>query len=331
VTKPSTIDQAFVGGKIRPPRLGRSVLHRPGWSFVLPGLAIIGVFHVGAIGFDVIMSFTDWSLGGADFLGLQNYADLLTSSQFLNALVVTLFFVLGTAPVTLLIAMPLAYLLHTTLANYSIYRILVFTPYVVPTVAGAMIFQTIFSPTPGGFANALLENLGIERRSWLLDGNGIFNLMLAPFGAELTGPLAGPSVALVVVMVVQIWHMLGFTVVVLLGALANLDPGLSEAARVDGASAFRIFRSIAMPLVTPTLLFLSIALTIFSMREFNLIYILTGGGPFGSTETLSIMMVRQFWEENQLGLGATTAIILALVIVFLSWIQSKFSKGEDND
>jgi multiple sugar transport system permease protein len=298
---------------------------------VLPGLVVIGVFHIGAISFDVIMSFTDWSLGGADFIGIQNYIDLLTNGDFYNALIVTLFFVIGTVPVTLAVALPLAYMLHTTLAKYPIYRVLIFTPYIVPTVAGAMVFQTIFGPTPGGLANALLANFGVERRTWLLDGNGVFNILLNPFGIELAQPWSGPSVALVVVMVVQIWHLLGFTVVVLLGALANLDPGLSEAARMDGASGFRIFRSIAMPLVMPTILFLSVALIIFSMREFNLIYVLTGGGPFGSTETLSLMMVRQFWEENQLGLGATTAIILALAIIGLSWIQFKFSKGEDHD
>lgn len=301
--------------------------HGPGWSFVLPGLLVIGVFHIGAFGFNIGMSFTDWSLGGASATGLENYVSLITDPAFYNALAVTLFFVIGTVPITLAIALPLAYVLHTTLAAHSIYRILVFTPYVVPTVAGAMIFQTIFGPTPGGLANSFLAVFGIESQTWLLDGTGIFAKLLAPTGAVLDGVWAGPSLALVVVMVVQVWHMLGFTVVVLLGALSNVDPGLSEAARIDGAGGFRIFRSISMPLVTPTVLFLSIALTIFSMREFNLIYVLTGGGPFGSSETLSILMVRQFWEDNQLGLGATTAIVLSLIIVLLSWVQSKVSKG----
>lgn len=332
MASPATVGPASLGQRgMARARLNRRRSHRPGWLFVLPGLVIIGVFHVGAIGFDVVMSFTDWSLGGADFIAVENYVALLTSADFYNALLVTLFFVLGTVPVTLAIALPLAYLLHTTLSKYSIYRILVFTPYVVPTVAGAMIFQTIFGPTEGGLANAFLASFGVERRTWLLDGNGIVNVLLEPLGVDLPEPWAGPSVALVVVMVVQIWHLLGFTVVVLLGALSNLDPGLSEAARMDGAGAYRVFRSIAMPLVMPTILFLSVALIIFSMREFNLIFVLTGGGPFGSTETLSLMMVRQFWQENQLGLGATTAIILAFAIVGLSWVQFKFSKGEDHD
>jgi multiple sugar transport system permease protein len=298
---------------------------------VIPGILVIGVFHIGAIGFDVAMSFTDWSLAGAEPVGLANYASLLTDPAFYNSLMVTLAFVLGTVPVTMLIAMPLAYVMHTTLARYSIYRILIFTPYVVPTVAGAMIFQTIFAPTQGGLANSFLAMFGVEPQTWLLDGTGVFARLLAPFGVELSGPLAGPSVALVVVIIVQVWHMLGFSIVVLLGALSNIDPVLSEAARIDGANGARTFRSIAMPLIAPTLLFLSVALTIFSMREFNLIYILTGGGPFGSTETLAILMVRQFWEENQLGLGATTAIVLCLIVVGLSGLQAKFSRGADND
>ncbi|WP_175476909.1 carbohydrate ABC transporter permease [Ruania alba] len=298
---------------------------------MLAGAIVIGVFHVGAIIFDVVMSFTDWSLAGATFNYGQNYADLIASAEFVNALAVTLFYVLGTVPVTLALAMPIAYLMHTTLARYSIYRILVFTPYVVPTVAGALIFQTVFGPTPGSLANALLGIFGAEPRTWLLDGNGLFAILLDPLGVQLSGLWAGPSVALMVVTVVQVWNLLGFTVVVLLGALSNVDPSMFEAARIDGAGGVRLFRNIAMPLVKPTLLFLSVALTVFTMREFNLPYVLAGGGPFGSTETLSLMMVRQFWEDNQLGMGATTAIVLALLIVGLSWVQFKVSKGEQYD
>ncbi|MFV0253863.1 MAG: carbohydrate ABC transporter permease [Beutenbergiaceae bacterium] len=322
-TKPQTRDLAALKRAAR--------ARQPGWSFVLAGVMVIGVFHVGAILFDAAMSFTDWSLAGATFNYGQNYLNLVTSTEFVNALAVTLFYVLGTVPVTMALAMPIAYVMHTTLAQYAIYRILVFTPYVVPSVAGALIFQTVFGPTPGSLANAALGAVGVESQTWLLDGTGLFSILLGPWGVQPTGIWAGPSIALMVVMVAQVWNVLGFAVVVLLGALSNVEPSMFEAARIDGAGGVRMFRSIAMPLVKPTVLFLSVALTVFTMREFNLPYILAGGGPFGSTETLSLMMVRQFWQNNELGMGAATAIVLAALIIGLSWAQLKLSKGEQYD
>jgi ABC-type sugar transport system permease subunit len=272
------------------------------------------------------MSLTDWSLGGASFIGLRNYADMVVTPEFGRAVVVTLFFVVGTVPTTIIIGLPIAYALHFRLARFHFYRVLIFTPYVIPTVASAMIWSVIFGPSPGSLANWVLSWFGVAPRQWLTDSTGVLNLVLAPTGAELPGLLGGPSVALCVVMFAQVWHMLGFTVIVLLSGLAGISKELPEAARVDGAGEFRVLRSIVVPLLSPTILFLSVISLIFTVREFNMIFVLTGGGPQGTSETLSMLMVRQFYEDNELGRGAATGTVLAIAVALMTLLQFVISR-----
>ncbi|GAA3144253.1 sugar ABC transporter permease [Kribbella aluminosa] len=297
-----------------------------GLLFALPALVLLGVFHIWASLFNIAMSLTDWSLGGASFVGLRNYVDLLTGAEFRNSLTVTLFFVVGTVPVTILLGLPIAYALHYRLARFHVYRVLVFTPYVVPTVASAMIWGVIFGSNPGSLANWILSWFGVGPHQWLVDGTGVVNLVLHPLGVQLPGLLGGPSVALTVTMVAQIWHMLGFTVIVLLSGLTGIGEDVREAARVDGAGELRVLRSVVVPLLSPTILFLAVISLIFAVREFNLIYVLTGGGPQGSSETLSMLMVRQFYEDNELGRGATTGTFLAITVAVLTLVQFWISR-----
>ncbi|TCC36256.1 carbohydrate ABC transporter permease [Kribbella speibonae] len=297
-----------------------------GLLFALPALVLLGVFHIWASLFNIAMSLTDWSLGGASFVGLRNYVELLTGPEFRNSLVVTLFFVLGTVPLTILIGLPIAYALQYRLARFRLYRVLVFTPYVVPTVASAMIWGVIFGSNPSSLANWVLSWFGAEPRQWLVDGTGVLNVLLHPIGVHLPGILGGPSVALSITMVAQIWHLLGFTVIVLLSGLTGIGEDVREAARVDGAGEFRVLRSVVVPLLSPTILFLAVISLIFAVREFNIIYVLTGGGPQGSSETLSMLMVRQFYEDNELGRGATTGTFLALTVAVLTLAQFWISR-----
>lgn len=294
--------------------------------FVVPAMIPIAVFHLGAALFNAIMSTTDWSLAGANFVGLGNYARLLTSAEFINSLGVTVFYIVGTVPVALLLAIPLAYLLHFRLQRFAVYRVIIFTPYVVPTVATALVFGTIFGSTPAGLANWFLSLFGIETQRWLADPTGIINVV---FSTDLPGWWAGPSLSLVVIMMAQVWNLLGFAVVVLLAGLTNINSELPEAARIDGATEPRILRSIVLPQLAPSMLFLGVAMTVFVVREFNLIYLLTGGGPNHSTETLTVLMVHQFYENNQLGYGSAIGIVLAVGVGLFSFLQFYLARKAD--
>lgn len=312
--------------------LGTGSVHRRfGLAFVIPAFLVILVFHVGAALFNVVMSTTNWSLAGASFIGFSNYLYLLSSHEFLNSLVVTCFYVVGTVPIALVLAVPAAYLLHFQLSRFVVYRIIIFTPYVVPTVATGLVFGTIFGPTPASLANWVLSWFGLSPLRWTVDGTGILNVIFGPLGVHLPGYWAGPSLALTVVMAAQVWNLLGFAVIVLLSGLSNLSPEMPEAARIDGASEPRVLRSIVLPQVAPTMLFLVIVMTIFSVREFNLVYILTGGGPNSTSETLVVLMVRQFYENNALGYGSAIGIVLALCVAIFSLLQFRLARRFDSN
>lgn len=297
-----------------------------GLAFTMPAFVILAVFHIWATIFNVWMSFTDWSLGGAHFIGFSNYRSLLPSHDFSNALLVTAYFVLGSVPLTIVLALPIAYALYFFLSRTKLYQLILFMPYVIPTVASSMVWGLMFSSSPGGLANWLFSLLGLPTQRWLTDPEGLFQLIMGPFGAHLPAGAQGPSVAMLILIAVRIWGMLGFTVVILLAGLTTINPEIVQAARIDGAGEMQILRRVIVPMLSPTILFVAVISFIFAVREFNTIYVLTGGGPVDTTDTLTMLMFRQFYQNNQLGLGATTATMIALVIMVLTVVQFRLGK-----
>lgn len=302
---------------------------RDGWSalfFLLPAVAIIGTFHLWASGFNVAMGFTDWSFAGVSFVGGANFSRLASSGEFWNSLAVTLFFIVGTVPLTVVVAIPIAYLLYQVIPRNYLYRLLLFLPYIVPTVATSLVWSLVFSPSPGGVANAVGSMLGMAPKPWLLDSTGLFEWLASLVGVTVPVWAEGPSIALVLVMVVRFWQMLGFTILILYSGMTQLDPETLEAARVDGGTERQILRRVVVPLLSPTLLFVAVVSFIFAIREFNTIYVLTAGGPASSTETLTMLIFRQFFVESQLGRGAATATVLFAVILLITWAQFRLGR-----
>jgi ABC-type sugar transport system permease subunit len=293
---------------------------------LLPAVMVIGVFHLWASGFNVAMGFTNWSFAGVDFVGLENYRYITTRGNFWNALVVTMFFVFGTVPTTVVIAVPLAYLLHQIVRRNYLYRLILFLPYIVPTVATSLVWSLFFSPSPGGVVNSVLRQFGGGLQPLLLDSTGVFEIVGEAIGVTVPEWGEGPSVAMVLVMLVRFWQMLGFTILIVYSGMTQLDPEMLEAARVDGASERQVLRKVVVPLLSPTLLFVTVVSFIFAIREFNTIYVLTGGGPARTTETLTMLVFRQFFEEGLLGRGAATATILFLIILLITWAQFRLSR-----
>ena len=152
--------------------------------------------------------------------------------------------------------------------------------------------------------------------------------MAAPLGLEVPAWLGGPSVSMLAVIFVRIWQMLGFSVVILMGGFTQIDTELLDAAKVDGAGERRTLYSVIIPLLKPTLVFLTVISVIYGLREFNLIYVLTNGGPIGTTETLTMLVFRQFYENNAIGLGAATATLLMALILTITLTQFWLTREE---
>lgn len=307
------------GGSGRTSSLGTAII------FVLPAMVIIIVFHLYGAGRNIWLSLTDWTLAGADFVGLRNYIDLIQSGDFWNSLKVTVFFV-SVVPITVAIAIPIAYILHFVVAKSYLYRLFLFLPFVVPTVATSLVWSLVVSPSPSGLVNAWLQPLGISRQSLILDSTGIFEGLGGWVGLTVPGWAAGPSIAMSLVVLVRFWQILGFTVLILYAGMTRIDPDLLDAARVDGATEPQILRKIVVPVLSPTILFVVVISLVFALREFNTIFVLTGGGPARTTETLAMLMYRQFWGDNLFAVGATTATVLFLIILVITWVQFRLSR-----
>jgi multiple sugar transport system permease protein len=300
------------------------------YLFLLPALAVLVLFHFFPIFYAFYISLHNWRIRRVGFIGLENYRQALQTEEFWRAFGNTVFYVLGTVPLTLALALLFAYLLFQKVRFLAFFRTAYFLPYITSTVAAAAIWGWIFR-TDTGVLNQITGGLFGVRLRWLQEPTGVF-LMLGRalgFAEALPGWLHGPSLALVAVMVTSIWHYVGFDIVIFLAGLGNINRELYEAARIDGAGEWDLFRRITLPLLLPTVFFLTIISTIGAFQTFNQIYVMTGGGPINSSETVVIYMVNQFYSSTRFGYGSAVAFILFLFIFALTLIQLRLGRRRE--
>ncbi len=268
--------------------------------FTLPALLPLLLFWLWPLGYIVYLSLTSWDFMSPDklFVGWENYQYLFTSSDFYQALRVTLLFGVGSVIPTMVGGLGLALLMNRKMKGGSLFRMLLFSPWVTPTVAVSIAWSWIFEPEVG-LANLLLGWFGASPISWLRDGDW----------------------ALVAVLIVTLWKSIGWCMVFYLVALRNLPADLLEAASIDGAGWWDKFRGIILPLISPTTFFLSIILTIQSLQAYDQINVMTQGGPAGATRTLLYMYYQSAFESFNVGEASAIAVVIILICVLLSGIS----------
>ncbi len=240
-----------------------------------------------------------------------------------QGLKVTVFFSLGTVPVQLTIALLLAVLLYQKLAGSATFRMIFFLPYVTPLIASAAVFKQIFSNRATSPANAVLKNLGGEAQLWLREPDGILAILAAALGLDLPSWAAGPSLALVVIIILSVWIYVGYNVVIYLAGLVNIPHELNEAAEIDGAGKWEVFRHITFPLLSPTTYFLSLIGIIGTFKAFNIIWILREGEALGTADPFSVVIFAEFFEKTRYGYASALAFILFAVIISLTLINNR--------
>lgn len=321
-----------------------------GWAgmiYAFPALLILVVFEFWPLIFGAWVSLWRWDIGPIEFVGLDNYARLfgegfitrdfkndLVVGEVLNSLIVTVYYVIFTVPISLLLGFVIAYLLFRGTRGEGILRTLYFLPYVTASVAVAMIFAWIFDPLVG-VANAVLERVGLPVQQWLHEPTPIGKLWFGLNG--LPNWAAGPSLALVVVILYSIWSSIGFNVVIYLSGLTSISRDVLEAARLDGANERRIMRTIIWPLVSPTTFFLLITSVIGAFQVFNPVYTLTrnaglgraeAGGPLDTTLTITVFIYRNFYERsNAVGYAAAVSLFLFAILLLLTLVQFRLSRN----
>jgi len=295
------------------------------WLFLLPAVVILGVFQIFPAIAAFYMSLFRWDVVQGSFRGLGNYTDWLydnsiRSPDFWRALSTTFSYVIFTVPLEIALSLVLAYLLFQKMRGRGIYRTVYYLPYVTSFVAAAAVFFWVFHPQYG-LVNDVIGIFGIGPQRWLDEPNGIFDLAASGFGITLPEWLAGPSLALVVLSLVTIWHYLGYQIVIFLAGLSNISQEFYEAARLDGANERQIFTKITLPLLSPTTFFVFTVASIGVLRSFDSVYVLTNGGPLDTTRTVTLLVFKTAFQQAQFGLGAALAFILTLVILLFTLIQ----------
>ena len=295
------------------------------WLFLLPAVVILGVFQIFPAIAAFYMSLFKWDVVQGTFRGLGNYTDWLydnsiRSPDFWRALSTTFSYVIFTVPLEIALSLVLAYLLFQKMRGRGIYRTVYYLPYVTSFVAAAAVFFWVFHPRYG-LVNDVIGIFGIGPQRWLDEPNGIFDLAASGHGITLPEWLAGPSLALVVLSLVTIWHYLGYQIVIFLAGLSNISQEFYEAARLDGANERQIFTKITLPLLSPTTFFVFTVASIGVLRSFDSVYVLTNGGPLDTTRTVTLLVFKTAFQQAQFGLGAALAFILTLVILLFTLIQ----------
>lgn len=240
--------------------------------------------------------------------------------KFLNAIPITLYYSIGTVPAEIGIALVLAYLLFQNIRGKSFFRMLYFLPYVTPAVATAVVFRSIFSPRDSSLANRVLEWIGYETQKWLKEPDPFNEIILK---LHLEGFFAGPSMALTSIIFFGIWTYIGYNTVIFLAGLGSIPPELYEAAEIDGAGKWQVFRYVTLPLLSPVTFYLALVAFIGTFKAFNHIYVMKSPEALGTADVASVYIFDTFYRSSQFGYAAAQAIILFLIILGLTFAQNK--------
>ncbi len=273
--------------------------------FVIPALIPLIIFWVYPIMRSVYISLTDWDYMSPtyNFVFFDNFLSLFQDKRFYDALWNTLVFSLGTLIPTIVLGLMLALLLQKGFKRSGIYKFILFSPWITPTVAVSIVWTWIYEPG-SGIANAILHFLGLPQLQWIKSS----------------------QTAMLAVIIVTVWKSLGYSMIFYLSALEKVPAELYEASGLDGAKRWQRFRDVTIPCISPTTLFLMIITMVNSLQAYDQIQILTQGGPSGSTRTLLYMYYQLGFEEFNMGQATAVAIVLIIITVSLSVVQFIGSK-----
>ncbi|TAG92392.1 MAG: sugar ABC transporter permease [Oscillatoriales cyanobacterium] len=277
------------------------------WTFLAPALLFLGTFLIYPIAYLFYLSFTSGSFtrSGIHFIGLKNYWRLVTNPDFWQVLQNTIYFATFTVIPSIVIPLGLAVLLNRSFAWRGILR----TAYFVPSITS-------------------LVAVGLGWR-WLFQADGPVNGLLIAIGLNPIPWLSSTVWAMPVIILLSIWKQLGFNMVVFLAGLQAIPVNRYEAAELDGADAWQQFWYITLPGLRSTLVFATVTTAIFTLRSFEQVYVITGGGPLNSTNLLVYYIYDQAFSQFDFGYAAAAATLLMAVALGLVYLQLKVW-GEDS-
>lgn len=284
---------------------------RVGYLFVLPSFIHLLVFLLIPLVFSLYLSFTDWrqpNPASAPFIGLENYEFLFGDRRFWSAMRNTAYYTALFVPGGMIVSLLVALVMNQKLKGVYLFRTLFFMPVISSWVAVSIIWITLLDPQVG-ILNYVLTQLGLPPTNWL--GN--------------------PDTAMIAIVIIAIWKGLGFQMVIWLAGLQAIPEELHEAAAIDGATRWQAFWKITLPLLAPTTFFLAITGVIGSFQVFSPIYVITNGGPRGSTDVVVYHIYLRAFEAFDFGYAASQAWILFAVIFVATLIQVWYRRRQGEE
>lgn len=282
-----------------------------GYAFILPNLIGYSIFVFIPVIFSFVLSVMSWdgSQRPMQFVGLQNFTEVFGDRVFRGALVHTLSYALMTVLPTLVLALLLAVLLNNKIKGVAFFRTAFYFPYIASIVAVGAVWNMLFQPDFGP-VNEFLKFIGIsDPPRWVVDKDW----------------------AMVAVPIVSVWKYMGYYMIVYLAALQGISSSLYEAASIDGANGFQKLLYITVPMLTPTTFFVLIMLTIQCFKVFDLVYVMTGGGPGNATKTLVNYIYEKAFTSWEFGPASAGAIVLFAIVLLITLIQFSGEKKWSKD
>ena len=265
------------------------------WLFLAPALIGTFIFIIIPICASFYMSLLDWNLISApEFVGLQNYIELIKEKAFWDILGNTLIYAVITTIFGVIIPLILAVLINEKIKGANLFKTLYFLPFITPMIVLAVVWSWIFDPNYGIFNFIFQTNI-----KWLYD----------------------TKFAMTALIFVSVWKNIGYNMILMLAGLQNIPNDVDEAAKIDGATGISKFLKITCPLLSPTILFVSLVTTISSFQVFDLIFLMTEGGPENSTTVLVYWMYKNAFEFFKIGKASAIAYILFIVVMSLTFVQ----------
>ncbi|WP_301359419.1 carbohydrate ABC transporter permease [Enterococcus spodopteracolus] len=274
------------------------------WSFIAPNFIGFLIFTLVPVVFSLILAFMKWdSFSTPEFVGLQNFTRMLSDDTFWISLKNTFLYTIGVVPLTLICSLGLAILLNQKIKGVKFFRTAFFFPYVTSLVAIAVVWSMLFHPTMGPinqFLRVVIENP--------------------------PGWLSSSDWALTAIIIVSVWRGMGYYMILYLAGLQGISKELYEAAAMDGANKWKQFSHITVPALRPTTFFVTIMLVINCFKIFDLVQVMTDGGPGRATNVLVYQVYSEAFVKFNFGYASAIAMVLFVIVLVITVIQFKWNQ-----
>lgn len=271
-----------------------------GWVFILPAFVGTLIFIIIPVICSFGLSFAKWDLlNPIQFVGLANYREIFSEALFYKILLNTVVFALATSVLGVIIPLVLACILNSKIRGAEFYKTAYFLPFITPMIVIGVVWEWIFDPNIG-----LLNHVLHLHINWLYDTH-----------------FAMPAL-----IIVSVWKLIGYNMVIFLSSLSGISQSMFEAAKIDGANELQTFKNVTVPLLSPTIFFVVIITAISSFQVFDLIYLMTQGGPLNSTNVLVYAIYQNAFEYFNVGKASAIAYVLFVIILVLTLVQWNLRK-----